>query len=380
MSAGQAGIVTRFLHKLRVAEQARTLPDGELLSRFVGQGDQAAFGTLVQRHGPMVLRLCRRVLHHEQDAEDAFQATFLVLSGKARGLRSQEAVGSWLYRVAYRLACKVKTSAARRRAREGHASPGPATDPLTEITVREGQAILDQELAHLPEKYRAPLVLCCLEGMARDEAAQQLGVPLSTLKSRLEQARERLRARLSARGVALTGAWTALFFCERAASGSVPTLLLQATVQAATAFAAGGATTAFVSGKVAALTEGVLKTMLLTKLTMATAALLAVGVLAAGTGGLLYQVQVTGRQEASTAGGPEAAAKPQRAPAAPHAEVARVLDQFQALLPHAEDLALFQLDWVPTLQEAKHKAAQGRRPVLLMVVTNSYGNLHSGHC
>src|SRR5262249_12651171 len=163
----------------------------------------------VRRHGPMVLRLCLRVLRCQADAEDAFQATFLALARQAGSLRRPDSVGSWLYGAAHRLALKANTDAARRRLHEGRAPERPAADPLREISAREAQALLDQELARLPDRYRAPLVLCCLEGLARDEAARRLGWPAKTVKSRLEQARELLRTRLVARGLTLSGALAA---------------------------------------------------------------------------------------------------------------------------------------------------------------------------
>lgn len=380
MPTSPTDVVLRYLRKLTAAEQARERPDGELLERFTARGDQAAFETLVRRHGPVVWRLCQRVLHNEHDAADAFQATFLVLSRKAGSLRRQQSVGSWLYRVAYRLAQKARTSAGRRRAHERQATPRPGVDPLADLTQREVQAILDQELARLPDKYRAPLVLCCLEGLSRDEAAHQLGLPLSTVKSRLEEARERLRARLAARGLTLTSALTAVVFSEPAAAAAVPAALLEATVQGATLWAAGGSATGLVSAQAAALTAGVCKTLVLTRLTLATGVLLAVGVLTAGTGALLWQAQATGQPEARKAGGPAAAEMPRGAAAAPHADVPKILARFQALQPDAKDLALFCLDWMPTLKAAQEKAAREQRPLLLLTVTNSYGNLYTGHC
>src|SRR5262249_7367725 len=158
---------------------------------------------LVRRHGPMVLRLCLGILQNEQDAEDAFQATFLILNRKAPSLRPRVSLGGWLFRVAYRTAQKAKIGAARRRKHEGCAAPGWVADPLAQITVREAHEALDRELARLPDKFRVPLVLCYLEGLTRDEAAHQLGWSPSTLKSRLEQARERLRLRLASRGLGI---------------------------------------------------------------------------------------------------------------------------------------------------------------------------------
>jgi RNA polymerase sigma factor (sigma-70 family) len=181
-------------------------PDGELMQHFSTDRDAAAFEALVLRHGPMVLHVCRRILRDEHAAEDAFQATFLVLARKAATLGRQESVGNWLYGVASRVSLRARVEAARRRDRERRTTTRGGRDPLGELTVREAQQILDEELSGLPARYRAPLVLCCLEGMARDEAAQQMGCRLATLKSRLERARALLHRRLARRGLILPGA------------------------------------------------------------------------------------------------------------------------------------------------------------------------------
>jgi RNA polymerase sigma factor (sigma-70 family) len=208
------------------------LPDRELVQRFAAQGDALAFEALLQRHGPMVWGVCRRVLHRDQDAEDAFQSTFLVLTRKAAALRSKESVGAWLYGVAHRLALNARAAALRRGVRESRVGQRPAPDALAEITGREMQAVLDEELARLPEKWRAPLLLCCLEGAARDEAARRLGLPLGTLKSRLERGRERLRARLERRGLTLSLPLLTTLLTDGAGRAVVPAGLLGATAQA----------------------------------------------------------------------------------------------------------------------------------------------------
>src|SRR5260370_9501193 len=202
MRGNRANAVLRYIRRVAAAECALDLADRELLDRFVTRRDGAAYAALVRRHGPMVLRLCLRVLQNEHDAEDAFQADFLVLNQKATLLLPQESLSGWLYRVAYRIAQKARIGAARRRKHEGRAAVKHAVDPLDQITLREAYAVLDKELARLPDKFRVPLVLCYLEGLTRDEAAQQLGLPPSPLKGRPEQARERLRPRVAARGPA----------------------------------------------------------------------------------------------------------------------------------------------------------------------------------
>src|SRR5262245_27199073 len=264
MPSSRASPVLRYIRRVAGAEQTLNLADRELLRRFVGRRDESAFAALVRRHGSMVLGLCRLILQNEQDAEDAFQASFLALSRKASSLRPQESLAGWLYCVAYRIAQKARIAAARRRKHEGRVPSGTVADPRAEITLREAHEILDHELTRLSDKFRIPLVLCYLEGLTRDEAAGQLGWSPSPLKSRLEQARERLRRRLASRGLALSGALVASLFYPGTASAAVPTVLVDSTVKAAASVAAGSAAAAVVSAKVAALTQGVLRTMFLT--------------------------------------------------------------------------------------------------------------------
>src|SRR5439155_10879133 len=167
--------------------------------------------------------------------------------------------GNWLYGVAYRLAIRARADAARRRVRESRVAPKPPADPLADVTVREAQTILDEELARLPQKYRAPLVLCCVEQATRDEAARQLGWSPSLVKSRLEEGRERLRRRLVRRGLTLPAALSAALLLEGTATAGVPAVLAQTTVQAALRLAAGNAVAATVSANVAALLDAAIR-------------------------------------------------------------------------------------------------------------------------
>ena len=206
------------------------LPDGELVQRFGARGDPRAFESLLRRHGPMVWGVCRRLLACEQDAEDVFQATFLVLTRKAATLRRRESVAAWLHGVAHRLAARARADAHKRKARERGARARPAPDALAEITGRELRAVLDEELARLPERLRAPVLLCFLQGATRDEAARRLGLPLGTLKSRLERGRQLLRARLARRGLALSAA---LLAAQLAGGAALPAAVLTSVAKAA---------------------------------------------------------------------------------------------------------------------------------------------------
>lgn len=263
--------------------------DGDLLERFASRRDEAAFEALVQRHGPMVLGVCRRVLGQGHDAEDAFQATFLVLVRKASSIARPELLGNWLYGVAYRTATKARSMGLRHRSREAAMGDmshceAPAESLWDELD-RDLQPLLLQELHRLPAKYRAPLVLCYLEERTKQDAARQLRVPVGTVSSRLARGREMLRKRLARRGVALTVGALAAVLSPSAASASLPVPLVVSTAEAATFFAAGQAAAAgAISADVVALTQGVLKSMFLIKLKVATAVVLAAGVVASGAG------------------------------------------------------------------------------------------------
>jgi RNA polymerase sigma factor (sigma-70 family) len=269
------------LDHLRLAD-AGGLTDGQLLARFLDGREEAAFAALLRRHGPMVLGVCRRLLRHEQDAEDAFQATFLLLACKAASVVRREAVSSWLYGVAYRTALRAKTRAAKRRARERQVEEMPHPE-VAPADVPDWRPVLDRELNRLPEKYRAPLLVCDLEGRPRREAARQLGLPEGTLASRLAAARRLLAGRLSRRGISLSGGALAVVLTE-AAPAAVPASLGSATIRAAVLVAAGQG--AAVTPAAVALMKEVSQSMFLTKLKLALAAVMLVAL--AGTGGLVY--------------------------------------------------------------------------------------------
>jgi RNA polymerase sigma factor (sigma-70 family) len=255
--------------------------DGHLLERFLSSRDEAAFEALVRRHGPMVFGVCRRILRNTHDSEDAFQATFLVLACKASSVVPREMVGNWLHGVAYHTALKAKAMNTQRRAKERRAAPMPRPQGPDEIW-QQLEPLLDGALQELPDKYRVPIVLCDLEGKTRRDVARQLGWAEGTVASRLARGRDLLARRLASRGVALSGAVVTAALAQGSASAAVPGKVVASTVKAASLFAAGHAATEVLSAKVVALTKGTLKAMLMTKLKIATAVLLAAAVLAMG--------------------------------------------------------------------------------------------------
>jgi RNA polymerase sigma factor (sigma-70 family) len=267
--------------------------DAELLGRYARTRDEAAFEALVRRHGPMVLGVCRRVLANEADAEDAFQATFLVLVRKAGSVRPGGLVGSWLYGVARTTALKARAMNGRRRLKEREAASRPRLERPPEAW-EELQGFLDAALARLPEKYRVPVVLCELEGRPIKEAARQLGWPQGTVASRLARARGLLAKQLTRDGVALSGAALGAAFGRAAAPAGGLGSLVATTARAASYFATGGGPgPGSSSAKVATLTEGVLKSMLLTRLKCAIAVVLVIGAATLGAGALLSRGRAT---------------------------------------------------------------------------------------
>src|SRR6266496_3924357 len=284
MATGTTQRVVRQLRRLALAE-ADALTDGQLLEGFVAQHDEAAFAALVRRHGPMVWGVCRRIVGHAVDAEDAFQAAFLILVRKASRVKPREAVGNWLYGVACHTALKARTACIRVRAKEKQVTsmPEPARDRCDDR--EELQRLLDQELSALPDKYRLPVVLCDLEGRTRREVAAQLKIPEGTLSSRLATAHHMLAKRLARHGLAVSGGSLAALLAQNAALAGMPAAVVASTIKTATLVAASqGAAAGVVSTKVAALTEGVLKAMLLTKLKIATLVFLSLALFGSGIG------------------------------------------------------------------------------------------------
>jgi RNA polymerase sigma factor (sigma-70 family) len=290
MPQALVGVIQR-LRKLASLPQAAQLSDRELLERFVRRQDETAFTALVERHAAMVLRTCRRVLRHHQDAEDACQATFLVLVRKASSIRKLNSVASWLHGVAFRVALKARSRSVR--------VPRPAEDLQTVADPQQGQpaatewgSALDEELQRLPEKFRAPLILCYLQAKTRDEATQELGWKASTFKGRLEWGRKLLRQRLARRGLT----WSAVLLAAAvgpAAVAAVPAPLAIALVQSALQTLAGKTPAAnLVPAQVASLTRGFLRALLLQQMRTATAVMLLVLCLA-GAGWFAVHEAVT---------------------------------------------------------------------------------------
>jgi RNA polymerase sigma factor (sigma-70 family) len=214
--------VLQFVHRIAASSHAEDLSDGQLLERFADRRDEAAFDALVGRHGKLVFSVCRRLLDHEEDAEDAFQATFLVLVRQARSITKRDSVASWLYGVAYRVARKARAKRARQQARQTTLTDVPGAEHVTDLLWRELMTLLDEEVSRLPWKFRVPFVLCCLEGNTNEEAARLLGRPVGTVSGQLWRARERLRTRLTRRGVGLSSGLFAGVFPEAATPAAVP--------------------------------------------------------------------------------------------------------------------------------------------------------------
>jgi RNA polymerase sigma factor (sigma-70 family) len=292
-------VIQHFLADL--GPDGGALTDGELLARFLSSRDDNALAAVVRRHAPMVWGVCCRLLSNHHDAEDAFQATFLVLVRKAADVPRQ-AVANWLYGVARQTAVRLRALAAKRRRRErqvgnmpelsnrsqsgvrsqqsGVRSHGSVT---SEQELRELQFLLDEELGRLPAHYRGALVLCDLEGMTRNKAARQLGIPEGSVASRLARARVMLAKRLSRRGVVFSGGSVAAVLSAASAPASAPPDLVASTIKAASLLAAGkAAATGVISAKVAALTEGMVLAMFVTRIKAALSTVLILGFMATG--------------------------------------------------------------------------------------------------
>jgi RNA polymerase sigma factor (sigma-70 family) len=289
MPASQASSVIHHLRRAALLCTGTEPTDGQLLGCFLERHDEAAFAALVCRHGPMVLGVCRRILRHHHDAEDAFQATFLVLARKAASIHPRDMLPGWLHGVACKTARKARTLAVKRAARERQVPQLPEPEQLEREAPRDLRPVIDEELARLPVRYRAPIVLCDLEGKTHQDAARQLGCPQGTVSGRLSRGRRLLARRLARRGLALSAVSLGLLL-KQAAAGSVPPLLLTSTVRAASLVAAGQQATGVITATVAALTQGVLRSMLVLKLESVAVGLLVLVLAGLGAGVLVPQV------------------------------------------------------------------------------------------
>jgi RNA polymerase sigma factor (sigma-70 family) len=287
--------IVHHLRRTVTGEQTSGLTDGQLLDAFVRRRDEGAFELLVWRHAGMVLGTCQRLLHDRHEAEDAFQATFLVFVRKAATISKHDSVGSWLHKVASRIAQRARSRAARHAHQPLPGDDLPAPEAPDEVLWRNLRPVLEEEVNRLPEKYRRPFVLCYLEGNTNEQAARQLGCPRGTVLSRLARGRERLRTRLARRGVVLSAALLATILLSRASAASVPPALVELTVKAAIPFAAGNAAAGLISARAAAWTEGALKAMFMTRLKMSAAVALLVALAATVAGWLAQPLLAGGR-------------------------------------------------------------------------------------
>ena len=281
-----------LLHYLRRLKSGKAgdsaLDDTQLLHRFLSQRDESAFTTIVQRYGAMVWGLCVRRLGETPEAEDAFQATFLVLVRKAASLRGPQLLGPWLYGVAYRTALKLRCQRARRAARETPL-PQQIADERPAAIDSDLSPILDEEINRLPTKYRLPVLLCYVQGLSSDEAAQRLGCAKGTVFSRLSRARDLLRRRLVRRGVDVTIGALATVLTENTVLRAAPSLALREITIRTSLLLAAGTAGQTLSAPLAALVEGVVRSMFLSKVKFVALVVLAVGITGAGTGFLGYR-------------------------------------------------------------------------------------------
>jgi RNA polymerase sigma factor (sigma-70 family) len=344
----QLGTLVRHIQGLAAGRGVPRGTDRQLLDDFAARQDEAAFTALVSRHGPMVLRVCRLVLNHNQDAEDAFQATFLVLARNTGSIRKRDSVADWLHGVAYRTAMKAKRGAARRRNHEARlraVAPRPAAGP----TWDDVRAVLDEEVQRLPTCFRSAFVLAVLEGKSGAEVAAELGCKEGTVKSRVNRARRELRRQLARRGIDLTALLAALSVAESAGRAGVPALLARTTVRSGLSVAAGEPAAGVIPSHVAALAAGVTRAMSLTKAKTVTAALLAAALFAAA-GVLTCQAIAAKGQEATPAAKPgqpasETGARP---PESADAADASVTFSGRVLGPDGRPVAgakLYQTPW-----------------------------------
>ena len=339
MGIGVMQTVGRDLQTLFRVGAVGGLSDGQLLEQFAKRRDEAAFEALVQRHGPMVLGVCRRVLRNDHDAEDAFQATFLVLARKAASIAHRELVANWLSAVAHQTAKKARAMTARRRMRERQVRAMSEPKAVQPDRWDGLLPLLDGELSGLPERYRIPIILCDLEGKTHREAAGLLGWPIGTVSGRLSRGRALLAERLARRERTLARESLAAIFSRQATTASLPAALVSSTVEAASRFGAGQAAAGVISSEVVALAEATLRIVMLKKLTIFAMILM----LGLGGGGLTTYLAMASRP-------PEAGQAPARAAGhTPGPEVKA--DQDRAQAKTLLDRAIRDVDAVEDLEQ-----------------------------
>lgn len=347
MSKDKPGHALR--HARRMIEEIAQTPDGDLVERFVYARDELAFESLVQRYGPMVLGVCRRLLSSPHDVDDAFQATFLVFVRKAGSIKKGEAVGSWLYRVAYHTAVKARAARNRHRSTSLSCDDLPATsnsDPGQEL-----RPILDAAVNQLPEKYRQPIVLCYLQGKTNEQAAQELGCPVGTIWTRLNRGRERLRGLLERRGLVVPTAGLAAALAESAASASVPAALFDQTLRSSMAFAAGAGAVDAPAG----IAEQILREMVIRKLRMPAVLLAGLLVLAGSAWVTVHSLSPLSVE-----------------PAVP-VNLDRDFGQLHGLLkPQTGESRWREIDWLTNFWKARQIAAAEGKPILLNLAGKGY--------
>jgi RNA polymerase sigma factor (sigma-70 family) len=300
MSTTSRGTVRRLIGTLVARENRARVSDAELLERFITRRDEAAFTTLLHRHGPMVLGVCRRILRNEADAEDVFQGTFLLLTVRAERIQKPSSLASWLHGVAHRLATRTRAQARRRVQEEHRAAAERVTDSPVASAWQDLEEVLDDALASLPPRYRVPLVLCYLEGKTQEEVARLLGRPLGTVRSWLLRGRVLLRARLAHRGVRLSGGAVAAALLANSAGAGAATVsvrLVRATSMAARQWVLGQALDEVASASVAALCKSAGRAAVLAPLKIVTLLLCVIGAVTAGTGLYFSQDPVIPRAE-----------------------------------------------------------------------------------
>jgi RNA polymerase sigma factor (sigma-70 family) len=366
--------LSKVLQQLRhlIGVDGAQATDAQLLQRFVGEQDESAFRALLERHGPMVLGVCRRTLANPHDAEDAFQATFLLLVRKAGSLRDRDLVGNWLYGVACRIARRARQQAVRRALPAAEVPDMAIAEAPPEALGTELRPLLDEELQRLPRKYRAPVVLCYLEGQTNEAAAHQLRCPTGTVKTRLARARDLLRDRLAQRGLALSTAALAAALAPDSVTAAVPTSLAETTLKSALLSAAGQ--TNGVSASVAGLLEGAAREMAATKLQTIAAVLLALTCFGAGAGLLAYHHRGNDELATPVADTSNPADGPPLDDGGLAASVSRRVNDWQ---PTHRERRFDEIGWAKDLRHARHLARDHNRPIFLVM---GGGHIETGRC